>query len=301
MYAPYGFREKDILDKPLPGFWVSRDDGPRLRELARSGNAKAKMIHAGSHEETVTHNIIGEIEGNSDEIVIIHCHHDSPFRSPVEDASGCSVVLALAKHFAEKKGNLRKIMILFTAGHFYGSIGTRTFIKEHKKDIVPEVALEITIEHIAKEAVENEQGSLVASGEPEGTGIFVPFNQKMVDAVLDSVKENQVDRVFLLPSEGPLGNYPPTDGGDWYEAGKPVVNIISNPVYLLNEEDNLEWVMEERLPAMAGAIAAIVQRSDSMKKEEIAEVQFTGFKRKMRLIRRIVSMKTTRFGTRPVY
>jgi hypothetical protein len=192
-------------------------------------------------------------------------------------------------------------MILFTAGHFYGSIGTRSFIKDHMNDIVPKVALEITIEHIAKEAIENSAGELVQSGQPEGTGIFVPFNKGMVNAVLESVKSNSLDRVFLLPPEGPLGNYPPTDGGDWYEAGVPLVNMISNPVYLLNEEDDIEWVMEERLPKVAGAVADIVRKSDLMSKESIGLVEFTGFKLKMKLIKKLVSMKTTKFGTRPVY
>lgn len=301
MYAPYGFKEKNILDKPLSGFWVSRNDGPNLRELAKKGNTRVKMIHTGIHESGITNNIVGEIPGKSDEIIIMHCHHDSPFKSPVEDASGCAVVLALAKHFAQKRDNNRKIIILFTAGHFYGSIGTRTFIQNHLKDIVPKVALEITIEHIAKEAIENAEGELVYSGKPEGTGIFVPFNKGMVNAVLESVKSNSMDRIFLLPPEGPLGDYPPTDGGDWYEAGVPLVNIISNPVYLLNEEDDLEWVMEDRLPKVAGVVADIVRKTDLMNKKSIGLVEFSGFKLKMKLIKKLVSMKTTKFGTRPVY
>ena len=301
MYAPYGFKEKNILDKPLPGFWVSRNDGPKLRELAKKGDTRVRMIHTGEHRSEITNNIVGEIAGNNDEIVILHSHHDSPFKSPVEDASGCAVVLALAKHFAEERDNKRKIIILFTAGHFYGSIGTRTFIRDHLKDIVPKVALEITIEHIAKEAVEDADGKLVYSGQPEGTGIFVPFNKGMVNAVLESVEKNSVDRVFLLPPEGPLGDYPPTDGGDWYEAGVPLVNIISNPVYLLNVEDDLDWVMQERLPKVAGAIADLVRKTDNMSKEAIGLVEFSGFKLKMKLIKKLVKMKTTKFGTRPVY
>jgi len=301
MYAPYGFKEKDILDKPLPGFWVSKNDGPKLRKLAKKGDTRVRLTHTGLQKPETTSNILGEIPGKSDEIVILHCHHDSPFKSPVQDASGCSVILALAKQFAQKRNNKRKILVLFTAGHFYGSIGTRTFIKTHIKDIVPRVALEISVEHIAKEAVENADGELVASGQPEGTGFFVPFNKDMVKVVLNSVEKNSVDRVFLIPPEGPLGDFPPTDGGDWYEAGVPVVNIISNPVYLLNDGADLEWVMEDRLPKMAGAIAEIVNKSDNMAKDSIAREEMRGFKLKMKIIKQIVKMKTTRFGTRPVY
>lgn len=301
MYAPYGFKEKNILDKPLPGFWVSKNDGLKLRELAKKGETRVRLTHTGEQKPETTNNIVGEIPGQNDEIVILHCHHDSPFKSPVEDASGCAVVLALAKYFAKERNNKRKILILFTAGHFYGSLGTRTFIEKHLKDIVPKVALEITVEHIAKEAIENEKGELVYSGKPEGTGIFVPFNQKMVDVVLESVTKNSVDRVFLLPPEGPLGDFPPTDSGDWYQAGVPLINIISNPVYLLNEEDDLHWVMEERLPKVAGAIADMIYKTDNISKEAIGLVEFSGFKFKMKIVKQIVKMKTTKFGTRPVY
>jgi hypothetical protein len=300
MYAPYGFKEKNILDKPLPGFWVSRNDGPFLRESAKKG-MKARLKLTGIRHSELTHNLAGEIPGKNDEIVIIHCHHDSPFMSPVEDASGCSVILALARYFAEKQDVARTILVLFTAGHFYGSIGTRTFINQHKEDIVPRVVLEISVEHIAKEAIENQDGDLVESGRPEGTGIFVPFNSDMVSTVLRSVGNHHLNRVFLLPPEGPLGDYPPTDGGDWYEAGVPIINIISNPVYLLNAEDDFQWVMKERLPKVASVLVDIIREVDGMDKERIGKVEFKGFKLKMKLIKRLSRAKTTKLGIRPVY
>lgn len=300
MYAPYGFKEADILDKPLPGVWVSRNDGAQLKSLATAG-ATARLLHVGERGPSQTHNVIAEIPGRTDEAVVLHCHHDSPFASPVEDASGCAVILAVARWFATRPTPRRKIIVLLTAGHFYGSIGTRRFIADHAHDVVPKVALELTVEHIAKEAIEDSSGALVESGRAEGTGVFVPFNQAMVDLVRSNVEDNAVDRAFLLPPEGPLGPYPPTDGGDWYEAGVPLVNFISNPVYLLNAEDALSWVMEPRLAKMAGAVAGIVEGSEQLSREQIAAVDFRAFKMKMKAIRRLVSLKTTRFGLRPVY
>ena len=300
MYAPYGFKEKDILDKPLPGFWVSRDDGPELRQLAKR-EAKVRLTLTGERGPSVTHNIVGEIPGETDECIVLHCHHDSPFVSPVEDASGCSVILALARHFAAGRKPRRKIVVLFTAGHFYGSIGTRRFIADHAAEVVPKVALEITVEHIAKEAIENQAGELVESGLAEGTGVFLPFNRAMVDAVLANLQDNGVDRTFLLPPEGPLGPYPPTDGGDWYPAGVPLVNFISNPVYLLNAEDDFHWVMESRLPKIAGAVAGILEATEKLSKAELAAVDFPAYKLKMKLIKHLVMLKTTRLGRRPVY
>ena len=305
MYAPYGFKEKNILDKPLPGCWVSRKDRLDLIEMARSGAATAKLTLCGTRKPGVTHNIVGEIRGNAagagEEVMVMHSHHDSPFVSPVEDASGCAVVLAVAKHFAASKELKRNLTILLTAGHFYGSIATRTFIRDHKDDVVPRVVLEMTVEHVAKEAVEDSAGNLVESGLPEGTGVFAPFNGDMVRSILKNLEENDVHRVFILPAEGPLGDFPPTDGGDWYEAGVPLINMISNPVYPLNAEDDYSWVMGERLPKVASCFIGIIRDADTMDRETIARVEFKAMKAKMKLVKLLARAKTTRFGTRPVY
>ena len=301
MYAPYGFKEKNILDKPVPGLWVSRDDGPHLVGLARSGKGRARLRSLGISEPGVMHNVVGEIPGKSDEVLFLSCHHDSPFESPVEDGSGVAIVLALARHFAQTETLDRRLVVTLTGGHFYGSLGTRTFIEQHKQDIVSKTAAAVCIEHIALEAVENTQGKLVHSGLPEAAGIFVPFNQQVSGVVLDSVAAHDLKRCLLLPAEGPLGDYPPTDGGDWYEAGVPVVNYICNPVYLLTADDALEWVDKERLSKVAGAFADILQRLDGMSRKEISRVDSRLYKLKMKLIKHIARNKTSCFGLKPVY
>ncbi len=301
MFAPYGFKEKDIMDKPLPAFWVRRQDGPRLREAARSGHGRVRMTLTGMRRPGVTHNVIGEIPGQSDEVVVLSCHHDSPFTSPVEDGSGCSVVLALARHFAQERDIRRRLVVLFSAGHFYGSIGTRTFIREHERDLVKRTALEISIEHIGQEAVEDGAGRLMSSGRPEATGIFIPFNRTVADVVLRGLEAHGVDRALLLPPEGPLGDYPPTDGGDWYQAGVPVINFISNPVYLLTDDDALGWVARDRLPKVASVFADVIRSIDGVPREAIGAVDRRSYKLAMKLLKYVARARTTRFGTRPVY
>jgi hypothetical protein len=296
MYAPYGTMEKPIFHRPIPGLWVGKNDGARLLQPGR-----AKMKLSGVRAPGITHNVIGEIPGKSDEAVVLSCHHDSPFESPVEDASGIAVVLALAKHFAKSRDLNRRLVVLLTAGHFYGSVGTRTFIQRHREDLVKRTAVEISIEHIALEAEEDRQGNLVPTGQPEATGVFVPFSRKAAGAVLEGLRNHDVRRTFLLPAEGPLGHYPPTDGGDWYEAGVPVVNFISNPVYLLTADDALQWVDKERLPKVAAAFADIIRRLDKIPKKEIASVDSLSYKLLMKMLKHFVIAKTTAFGLKPLF
>jgi hypothetical protein len=296
MYAPYGTMEKPIFHRPIPGFWVGKNDGARLLQLGR-----AKMKLTGKRAPGITHNVVGEIPGKSDEVMVLSCHHDSPFESPVEDGSGVAVVLALAKHFTQSRDLNRRLVVLLTAGHFYGSIGTRTFIREHKADVVEKTAVEISIEHIALEAEEDRQGKLVPTGHPEATGVFVPFSKVATKAVLEGLENNDVRRTFLLPAEGPLGHYPPTDGGDWHQAGVPVVNFISNPVYLLTADDAMKWVDKDRLPKVAAAFSEIIRKLDRIGKKEIAAVDSMSYKLLMKTLKHIVIAKTTAFGLKPLF
>ncbi len=296
MYAPYGFREKDILNKPLPGVWVSRSDAKKIRSAAR-----AKILTTGIHEKSRSSNVVGEIPGESEETLLLTCHHDSPFVSPVEDASGIATVLAIAEHFANQKRLKRRLVVLLSAGHFYGSVGTRTFIEKHRKDLLPHIVLALSIEHIAKEAVEDAAGKLVPTGKSEAAGVFLSFNQAIRQALLSEGKKSGVDRWVLLPAEGPLGDYPPTDGGDWYAAGVPIVNYISNPVYLLTDEDAEKWVDEENLPRVAKAFTGFLSAVDTIPRPTLARCDFPVRRFLMKALRLFTWAKSTRWGTAPVH
>ncbi len=299
MYAPYGFRESDILDKPLPGVWLGRDDGAWLRGQLRAGRVRARLRGAGRRVAGVTHNLVGFVAGQSDEQIVLSCHHDSPFRSPVEDASGVAVVLALAEHFAAQP-LCRTLVVLLTAGHFYGSIGTRSYIRAHREEL-PRIAAEISIEHIAREACEDAAGRLVPTGRPEATAIFVPFNDSVNRLALAAVRAHDLDRTVLLPAEGPLGDYPPTDGGDWHLTGVPTVNCISNPVYLLTDDDAERFVDEGRLTKMAATFADLIRALDARPLAELRRVDGRLRKLGMTLLRHVLHAKTTCFGLKPLY
>jgi len=300
MYAPYGFKEKDIMDKPIPGFWVNRENGAKLKQLAKSGKGQAKAVLRGTCKPGLMHNIVGEIPGQQEETIILSSHHDSPFESPVEDGSGVATVLGIAKHLASTRNLNRRVIVVLTAGHFYGSLGTRKFIQEHQHDIVPQTVLEISLEHMCSEAVEDAEGRLIPSGLPEVAGIFVPFSKQVVNIVMENIKQQRLDRSIALPPEGPFGSYPPTDGGDWFEAGVPVINHISDPVYLLTSDDALKWVDPNRMGRTAAAYTNIIRQIDTLPRKTIARTDLKMYRLRMKLLKHIAKMKGTFFGLRPV-
>ena len=136
---------------------------------------------------------------------------------------------------------------------------------------------------------------------PEPTGIFAPFSRAVTEAILASVKAHDLRRTLILPPEGPLGDYPPTDGGDWYAAGVPVINAISNPVYLLTADDALHWVDRERLTATVNAFIEIIEKVDAMPRAQIAEVSAPFYRLTMRALKHLQRARTTTLGLMPVY
>jgi len=259
------------------------------------------MTLTGDIAPGVTHNVTGVLKGRSDEIFLIGCHHDAPFASAVEDASGCSVILAAAKHFAATRKLRRTLMVNFSAGHFYGSIGTRAFIKEHRDGLLDRIALEFHVEHIAREALQKKDGSLTMLDRPEPIGGFVSFNRHIISAVKSAVLAENLTRIMLLPPEGPLGAFPPTDGGDYYLDDVPLVNFISSPVYLLNSEDTLEKVARERLVPTARTVARVLRDLDEIPLHALRLNHFPVRALCMKLLTKIVRQISQSKGVGPVY
>ena len=86
----------------IPGLYVSKSVGERLKTMIkdRPGAAKALLKFAVRVEPAFALNVIGCLPGKSREIVLVHSHHDSVFTGAVQDASGVSVVMAMAKYFS---------------------------------------------------------------------------------------------------------------------------------------------------------------------------------------------------------
>jgi len=77
-----------------------------------------------------------------------------------------------------------------------------------------------------------------------------------------------------LPPEGVFGAYPPTDGGDFHEAGVPIINIIGSPMYLLNAEDTLDKVAADRLEPTTRAVIRVLNEIDGVSMRNLRKNHF---------------------------
>lgn len=260
-YGPYDGEMKD-----LPALYVGRDDGARLKEMLAAGSLQATFVQTGTMTPGVMHNVHGVLPGKSNEIVLITSHHDSPFKGYIEDGTGISMVLSLAKYFSQVPQEEREKTMVFLAssGHFYGSKGIETWLENHKEDIADKTVMNLNIEHVAaKEFVEDKGGDYHYTGKPQLRGIFIDNNDHMKDAIGEALRDNNLTRSAVIAIDA-LGKDPPGEGRFPHRLGIPVIHYISGPSYLLVDADYREKVILEELVPAAKTFIEIVEKLSTL-------------------------------------
>jgi len=256
-WGPY-----DGILKPMPGLWIGKYDGDKLRGLAQKGK-RAKLTLTGEVKDSVTYNIYGILPGKSDRMLILHSHYDAPFAGVTEDGAGCAQVLAQASAWSKipREKRPKTLLFLFTTGHFYGSNGSSTFAHQHKNDLLKKADLVLTLEHIgAKEAMEGADHQYRFTGQMEMGGIFTAENKYAIASVIKTLQKHRLPRMMSTPINF-FGPAPPTDAAGFVlepELKVPVLSWITGPAYLLCAEDTLDKVQVEMLDDYARAISDLV-------------------------------------------
>ena len=105
-----------------------------IRESGPESPPRVRMKVRGEVKEgLVSQNTYGIVRGTSSESIILTAHVDGWFEAATDNASGLSVLLGLARHFAreDQKDLRRNLVFVATAGHHSGSVGVRSIIEDH--------------------------------------------------------------------------------------------------------------------------------------------------------------------------
>lgn len=252
-YLPY-----DAVERPLSGLWIDRSDGARLVEMMADGPLRGRIEVDARRRPGLSSNVIGVLPGASDQWVIIGSHHDAPWASAVEDASGVALVLGQAEFWAQVPIEERphNLLFLLNGGHMAGAAGMASFAEQYQ-EVLDQVVLSVHLEHTAA-ASKVEDGRLVATDEPEVRWWFTTRSAALEGAVVTALRAEEVDRSWVLPPEA-FGEFPPTDGGGFHLHGVPVVDFLAAPVYLVDSCDTLDKVHEPSLEPVTRAVIRIVE------------------------------------------
>jgi hypothetical protein len=262
-YVPY-----DAVPRPIPGVWIRGSDGARLRALLGRGEVRIELTADAAREPITCHNVVGELAGADEEVVIIGSHHDGPWSSAVEDASGVALVLAQAAYWSRVPRGERphRLVFLLNAAHMAGGAGCAAFIERHAAEL-DRVVLELHLEHAAREVVERD-GRLVPSGLPEPRWWFTSRVPALERAVSSAIVAERLERSLVLTPDA-LGPHPTTDGGFFHERGVPLVNLLAAPFYLFDAADRMDRVDEEGLVPLTRAAIRIVAATRGLSAKEL--------------------------------
>jgi hypothetical protein len=237
----------------LPGLYVSRLTGEVLRPLAQSGNM-ASIICAGNNPRTQTYNIVGYLPGQSEKIIRVQSHSDG---GAVNDASGATAVLALAKYYSKMKPKKRTLQFVITGGHFTMGRGSMTFIKEHSKEIHTKNVVNLTIEHIGKH-YDFVDGKLVDSGLPCPT-FFFSTKKEWFPIISEAVHKYDLKRTFILAYSSPFHG----EGASWHwRTGRPSIYTITPVQYMQSSVDTKEKMPFNRLRSVISIFVHIIDKLD---------------------------------------
>ncbi len=260
-HYPYG-NEREVL--PVPAAFLGSEEGDQLREMLRQRLAEGRpvegrLITTGKAAAAETSNIIGLLPGVSDRLILATTHHDSPFRGFVDDASGLAVLLTIARHFARKPPDQRPCSMAFlaSAGNFVNHLGARDFLARHAHDLVPRLALVVTLEHIGRE-VAREAGKLIPTGQIEPRGVFVSDQPDLLDIATLPIVANDLRRTFVAPVPQE-GGHVDGEARRYFAAGLPTIGLIGGPGYVLTADDGPDLLAVDDLVPTAKAFIEIIE------------------------------------------
>jgi hypothetical protein len=228
-YTPFSRPPQDI-----PGLYVGRDVGSRLRSVAGSGARATVVLEAETFADTATDTLVAALPGASaEEIIILNTHTDGPNATEENGALG---LVALAKYFSKipQADRRRTIVFPMTTGHFAGPWvpSIRGFIDRHP-DVIKKTVAAVTVEHLGCREWLDEVAASGAlryrdTGRTEWSVAITP-SKSMAGLLVDAVQGSRDRAGIVNPVKGGfLG-----EGSSLSRVGIPTIGYIPQPNYLL--------------------------------------------------------------------
>ncbi len=247
-------------DGSLPGLTVSPNEGNHLKELLEAGPKEATIILTGESSSGFTHNVYGTLPGETDDIIVILTHHDG---WATNEASGTSIVMALAKYFSRiPKHHREKTLLFYCFGSHFGKKASWNEYNCHVYNSLPKVACAINIEMIGKQ-IKIEGGEFFETGlvAPRGmflSGPFLSANEYLLSYASEAIVKNDMERTSCLPGAFAV----PGEGGKFHAIGIPTINFISHNAPQFTQYDTLDTIAKEELVPTTNMFIDIIKNLD---------------------------------------
>jgi hypothetical protein len=199
-------------------------------------------------------NVIGLIEGASEEIIIVNAHLDSWFDGAGDNADGVGVLVALARYFSSRDQKpARTLLFVGSGGHHSSGLNGPANVVSMNPDLMKRVKLVVNLEHLAQyeiEALPVWKVSTIEQPKNFGVSNSSPF-------LVATVKEAAARYGFTIQPE--ITNSVPGDLGGYAPLGVArIQGIHSGPLYHTSG-DILDSISAEGLERAARFYAHVIE------------------------------------------
>ena len=246
-----------------PTITITPDDANLIRDRLDESQQVALHLKLNVEERrgVKTGNVWGTLPGASDEQILIMAHTDAFFEGAMDNASGISMMLDIARHYAAvpQARRPRTLVFLTTADHHHGSAGIQWVRDNYDWS---KVALIVNSEHPSQTLLYNLDAGLMTANEVSARRWFVGGSDALRTLVRNSLKEFGV-AIYRKSEVAP--------GGELSQIYRkaPSFHIIDHVIYHTTL-DTAELVPAWGLEDATRAFLKIIDNVNTMNKQEIA-------------------------------
>lgn len=249
---------------PIPGLFLSPDDGDYPRSLLMDGyTVEATIVITGHRGWEVAYNVYGFLPGKTDEIIVVDSHHDG---WATNDAAGMSIVMAIAKYFAQFPQESRERTLMFVGFTNHWGIGPSPWNVTGLEQegclvytLLPRMVFASVIEMPGKQ-FKIIDGQYVETGLICPTGININ-RDFLLPIVSEAIMKYELVRKVVTPFHFGEGQY-------FFQFVPTVEHISHNPMQFTND-DTPNTVAVDVLRPVAATFIDIVTQVDGMPMDQL--------------------------------
>ena len=192
----------------VPGLYTDRTHSEKVRFLAR--NKKEATIRLLAEEEiTESYFLYGFLPGKKyktedDRFVLLTTHTDGPNLTQDNGAFGIIKIIEKIREIPINQRE-RSILILLDPEHFTPGRHSIDWFKKHS-ELSSKISSVVAVEHLGQMEFIEKNNEYGLSGKEDRTYIYSQNNQRLIDEVITSVKNNNLRRTYVLcPDRGGQG------------------------------------------------------------------------------------------------
>lgn len=115
-----------------PTVYITKDDGDRIASLLEEGEVTVRLETFGRHVPMTDWNVLGKLEGDSEETIVVGSHYDSAWKCPgaVDNASGVGAMAEVARRTRKRDRRRHTFEFVSFAAEEWWLFGSEHFADE---------------------------------------------------------------------------------------------------------------------------------------------------------------------------